>query len=88
MNIRPNGQILTVTSAHFRFAYQKSVQLKQSGTPEGARRLQLEDNDPAYAVPIKSYIIGCLQRTQAVGLGPYWEKADEGARKSLEKFLS
>lgn len=59
-----------------------------SGSPEAARREQLEKHDPAFAAPVKVYIIDCLQRAQSVGLGPYWEKADEGARKSLEKFLA
>lgn len=58
------------------------------GTPEGVRRVTLEDNDPAYAVSLKAYVIDCLQRAQGVGLGAYWQKADEGARKSLERFLS
>lgn len=58
------------------------------GTLEGARRIALEDHDPAYAVSLKAYIIDCLQRAHAVGMGPYWDKADEGTKKSLEKFLS
>ena len=48
----------------------------------------LEHADPAFAVPLKGYIIDVLNRAQAVGLGPYWEKSDEGARNSLMKFLS
>lgn len=58
------------------------------GTPEGSRRLQLEDHDPAYATPLKGYVLEVLQRAHAVGLGPYWDKADEGTKRSLEKFLS
>jgi len=58
------------------------------GTPEGQRRLALEEADPAYAIPLKAYIIDCLTRAQAVGMGPYWDKADQGARHSLERFLS
>ncbi|WRT65380.1 uncharacterized protein IL334_002323 [Kwoniella shivajii] len=57
-------------------------------TPEGKRRITLENNDPAYAIPLKSYIVQVLHQAQAVGLGPYWEKADEGTKRSLEKFLA
>jgi len=57
-------------------------------TPEGPRRLALEDADPAYAVPLRSFIVDVLTRAQAVGLGPYWDKADSGAKNSLEKFLA
>ncbi|WVQ83491.1 hypothetical protein IAT38_005632 [Cryptococcus sp. DSM 104549] len=57
-------------------------------TPEGTRRLTLEDTDPAYAVPLKAYVVQTLTQASAVGLGPYWEKADEGTKRSLEKFLA
>jgi len=57
-------------------------------TPEGKRRSTLEDNDPAFAVPLQGYIIDALTKAQHVGLGPYWDKADEGTKRSLEKFLS
>jgi len=57
-------------------------------TAEGKRRVALEDSDPAYAVPLKGYIINVLTQAQSVGLGPYWEKADAGTKNSLEKFLS
>lgn len=57
-------------------------------TPEGARRSNLEDHDPAYAMPLKQFIIDTLHRASAVGMGPYWEKADEATKRSLEKFLS
>ncbi|GFZ42911.1 hypothetical protein JCM24511_00629 [Saitozyma sp. JCM 24511] len=57
-------------------------------TPEGARRNALEDADPAFSVPLKAYIIDVLHRAHAVGLGVYWDKADEGTKRSLEKFLS
>jgi uncharacterized protein (DUF736 family) len=56
-------------------------------TPEGSRRLALEDADPAFAVPLRAYIVDVLTRSQSVGVGAYWEKADAGARSSLEKFL-
>ncbi|WWD16828.1 hypothetical protein CI109_101260 [Kwoniella shandongensis] len=56
-------------------------------TPEGKRRLVLENADPAYAVPLKSYVVQVLTQSQAVGLGPYWDKADEGTKHSLQKFL-
>ena len=59
-----------------------------AGTPEGLRRTQLEDSDPAYAVPLRGYVVDVLTRAQAVGLGPYWAKADAGAKHSLEKFLA
>lgn len=55
---------------------------------EGARRRALEDADPAYAVPLRAFIVDVLTRSQAVGLGPYWDKADAGAKHSLEKFLA
>ncbi|WWC87587.1 uncharacterized protein L201_002477 [Kwoniella dendrophila CBS 6074] len=58
------------------------------GTPEGNRRTTLEDNDPAYSVPLKGYIMQALNQAHAAGLGPYWNKADEGTKRSLEKFLS
>lgn len=58
------------------------------GTPEGARRLALEDSDPAYGVPLRGYIVDVLTRSQNAGLGPYWEKADAGAKNSLQKFLA
>ena len=57
-------------------------------TPEGARRTAVEDGDPAFAVPLKAYLIDVLTRAQGVGLGPYWEKADEGTKHSLMRFLS
>ncbi|WWC68913.1 uncharacterized protein I206_102849 [Kwoniella pini CBS 10737] len=57
-------------------------------TPEGQRRVTLEDSDPAYSVPLKGYVMQVLNQAHAVGLGPFWEKADEGTRRSLEKFLS
>ncbi|KAK8861272.1 hypothetical protein IAR55_002091 [Kwoniella newhampshirensis] len=56
-------------------------------TPEGKRRVALEDADPAYAVPLKTYVVQILTQAQAVGLGPYWDKADEGTKHSLQKFL-
>jgi hypothetical protein len=58
------------------------------GTAELSRRVQQRLHDPIYIIPLKSHIIDCLTRAQSVGLGPYWEKADQGARRSLEKFLS
>ncbi|KAK4688100.1 importin-11, partial [Tremellales sp. Uapishka_1] len=57
-------------------------------TQEGKRRSALEDTDPAFATPLKAYVISVLTQGQNVGLGPYWEKADEGTKKSLTKFLS
>nr|XP_018264314.1 uncharacterized protein I303_02479 [Kwoniella dejecticola CBS 10117]OBR86472.1 hypothetical protein I303_02479 [Kwoniella dejecticola CBS 10117] len=57
-------------------------------TPEGQRRITLEDNDPAYSVPLKGYVVQVLHQAHAHGLGPYWEKADAGTKSSLEKFLS
>jgi hypothetical protein len=57
-------------------------------TPEASRRLALEDNDIAYTIPLKRYVMEVLQRAHGVGLGPYWDKADEGTKRSLEKFLS
>lgn len=57
-------------------------------TAESRRRVALEDSDPAFAVPLKGYIINVLTQAQGVGLGPYWEKADAGTKHSLEKFLS
>nr|XP_019050076.1 hypothetical protein I302_00497 [Kwoniella bestiolae CBS 10118]OCF29006.1 hypothetical protein I302_00497 [Kwoniella bestiolae CBS 10118] len=57
-------------------------------TPEGKRRVHLEDSDPAYAVSLKRYIVQVLHQAHTVGLGPFWEKADEGTKRSLEKFLS
>lgn len=62
--------------------------LMRSGKPEGARRFQLEDHDPAFTIPLKAFIIESLQTASQKGMGPYWEKADEGTKKSLEKFLS
>jgi hypothetical protein len=58
------------------------------GTLEATRRSNLEDRDPAATVPLKEYVVNVLQRAQAVGLGPYWDKADAGAKNSLEKFLN
>ncbi|XAO26843.1 hypothetical protein I312_105684 [Cryptococcus bacillisporus CA1280] len=57
-------------------------------TPEGQRRLSLEDNDPAYTVPLKDFILQLLKQASSVGLNPYWEKADAGTKQSLEKFLT
>ncbi|ODO04862.1 hypothetical protein I350_05472 [Cryptococcus amylolentus CBS 6273] len=57
-------------------------------TPEGARRTAIESKDPAYAVPLKSFIIGTMTQGMTIGLLPYWEKADEGTKHSLEKFLA
>ncbi|WVO24261.1 uncharacterized protein IAS62_005625 [Cryptococcus decagattii] len=57
-------------------------------TPEGQRRLSLEDNDPAYTVPLKDFISQLLRQASSVGLNPYWEKADAGTKQSLEKFLT
>ncbi|ODN87082.1 hypothetical protein L198_07084 [Cryptococcus wingfieldii CBS 7118] len=57
-------------------------------TPEGARRTAIESKDPAYAVPLKSFIIGTMTQGMTIGLLPYWEKADEGTKNSLEKFLA
>ena len=48
----------------------------------------LEDGDPAFSVPLKAYIINALNQAQSVGLGPYWDKADQGTKNSLQKFLS
>lgn len=56
--------------------------------PEGVRRKTLEDADPAYAVPLRAYVVDVLTRAQGVGLGPYWDKADAGAKNSLQKFLA
>ncbi|WVQ94582.1 hypothetical protein IAU59_001662 [Kwoniella sp. CBS 9459] len=58
------------------------------GTPEGVRRTTLENSDPAYSVPLKGYVVQVLHQAHTVGLGPFWEKADAGAKHSLEKFLS
>jgi hypothetical protein len=58
------------------------------GMPEQTRRGALEDADPAYRVPLKSYVVEVLTRAQGVGLREYWEKADAGTRASLEKFLA
>ncbi|OCF32339.1 hypothetical protein I316_06007 [Kwoniella heveanensis BCC8398] len=58
------------------------------GTPEGVRRTTLENSDPAYAVPLKGYVVQVLHQAHTVGLGPFWDKADAGAKHSLEKFLS
>lgn len=57
-------------------------------TPEGQRRLSLEDNDPAYTVSLKDFILQLLNQASSVGLNPYWEKADAGTKRSLEKFLN
>ncbi|OCF78224.1 hypothetical protein I204_00161 [Kwoniella mangroviensis CBS 8886] len=57
-------------------------------TPEGKRRVTLEDSDPAYSVPLKGYIVQILHQAHAVGLGPFWDKADQGTKRSLETFLS
>ncbi|WVR04116.1 hypothetical protein IAU60_001115 [Kwoniella sp. DSM 27419] len=57
-------------------------------TPEGVRRVTMEDNDPAFAMPLKDYVIRALHQAQTVGLGPYWDKADQNTRQSLEKFLA
>ncbi|GMK54406.1 hypothetical protein CspeluHIS016_0109920 [Cutaneotrichosporon spelunceum] len=56
-------------------------------TPEGVRRKALEDGDPAYAVPLRGFVVDVLMRAHNVGLGPYWDKADAGTKASLEKFL-
>lgn len=56
-------------------------------TPEGARRKALGDADPAYAVPMRRFIVDVLMSAHQVGLGPYWDKADVGTKNSLEKFL-
>ncbi|ORY25236.1 armadillo-type protein [Naematelia encephala] len=58
------------------------------GTAEEGRRDALENSDIAYSVPLKGFIISALTEAQAVGLGPYWDKADEGTKRSLERFLS
>ena len=58
------------------------------GSAEQSRRAALEDADPAYGVPLKSYIVEVMNRGGAVGLGGYWDKADEGTKRSLEKFLA
>lgn len=58
------------------------------GMPEQSRRAGLEDSDPAYRVPLKTYVVEVLTRAGEVGLGPYWDKADAGTKASLEKFLS
>jgi hypothetical protein len=57
------------------------------GSLEQQRRIALEDADPAYSVPLKSYVVEVMRRGGEVGLGPYWDKADEGTKRSLEKFL-
>ncbi|WOO78855.1 Importin-11 [Vanrija pseudolonga] len=57
-------------------------------TPEGSRRSTLEDADPAFHIPLRSYVVDVLTRAQAVGLGPYWDRADAGAKNSLQKFLA
>ncbi|OWZ26235.1 hypothetical protein C361_07067 [Cryptococcus neoformans Tu259-1] len=57
-------------------------------TPEGQRRLSLENNDPAYTVPLKDFILQLLNQASSVGLDLYWAKADAGAKRSLEKFLN
>ncbi|WWD08730.1 hypothetical protein V865_006843 [Kwoniella europaea PYCC6329] len=57
-------------------------------TPEGKRRVTFEDSDPAYSIPLKGYIVQILHQAHSVGLGPFWDKADEGTKRSLEKFLS
>jgi hypothetical protein len=61
---------------------------EDADAPEGARRNVLEDADPAYSVALKAYVIDVLHRAQGMGLGPYWDKTDEGTKRSLEKFLS
>jgi hypothetical protein len=61
---------------------------QRADSPEGARRNALEDADPAFSVPLKAYIVDVLHRAHSVGLGAYWDKADEGTKRSLEKFLS
>lgn len=58
------------------------------GSLEQTRRSALEDADPAYSVPLKQYIVEVMQRGGQVGLGVYWDKADEGTKRSLEKFLA
>lgn len=58
------------------------------GTLEAQRRSALEDHDPAFAIPLKGYVVDALTRAHSVGLGPYWDKADQGTKHSLEKFLS
>ncbi|ORX36457.1 armadillo-type protein [Kockovaella imperatae] len=57
-------------------------------TPEGDRRNALENEDPAFKVPFKAFLIEALHRANEVGMGPYWDKADAGTKHSLEKFLS
>ncbi|WVO14781.1 hypothetical protein L204_102419 [Cryptococcus depauperatus] len=56
--------------------------------PEGHRRTRLEDSDPAFAVPLRTFIIQILNQAMQFGLGPYWDKANEDTKRSLEKFLS
>ncbi|WVQ77454.1 hypothetical protein IAR50_007140 [Cryptococcus sp. DSM 104548] len=58
------------------------------GTPEGVRRIAVESKDPAYAAPLKPFIIQTVTQGMTMGLLPYWEKADEGTKNSLEKFLA
>lgn len=58
------------------------------GSLEQQRRVALEDADPAYSVPLKGYVVEVMRRGGEVGLGPYWDKADEGTKRSLEKFLA
>ena len=58
------------------------------GSPEQARREGLESADPAFGVPLKQYIVEVMRRGGEVGLGAYWDRADEGTKRSLEKFLS
>jgi hypothetical protein len=63
-------------------------QLIISDTAEGKRRAALEDADPAYAVPLKTYVVNALTRASELGMGPYWDKADAGTKNSLQKFLA
>nr|ODN85642.1 hypothetical protein L203_04892 [Cryptococcus depauperatus CBS 7841] len=64
------------------------IQSKLHHAPEGHRRTRLEDSDPAFAVPLRTFIIQILNQAMQFGLGPYWDKANEDTKRSLEKFLS
>ncbi|WVN87256.1 uncharacterized protein L203_102433 [Cryptococcus depauperatus CBS 7841] len=56
--------------------------------PEGHRRTRLEDSDPAFAVPLRTFIIQILNQAMQFGLGPYWDKANEDTKRSLENIMN
>lgn len=58
------------------------------GTEEHTRRSRLDATDPVYSQTLKSYIADRLTQAQQIGLGPYWERLDQGVKDSLMKFLS